>query len=281
MITIDRAFVDKRPLSYSKLKEFRKSPKHYVHAFEVPFIQTDPMLIGSAADCILIDGEEAFGQQYTIYEGFAKRSNDAKAEWQAMVNKARTEKKTLISKELAATAWECVKAVRAYPDAQPYLNNMRRRHPKLLWTDRETGLPCIGYPDWDCMIDNQLFIVDLKCPTSADPEDFTKDAWKWEYFIQVGSYLEGYKNMYFQFPNFVFICVETAELHNVSINYVEGKYMEFSRDEYLGTVRAFKYCLDNNLWDMGYEFRLMATMSYFALLKPGYGKRLFGNQRIE
>jgi hypothetical protein len=279
MLTINQEFVNKRPVSYSRLKEFRKSPKHYVNSFEKPFIQTDAMLIGSATDCLLIEGEEEFNRQYLPYDNFPKRSNDAKAEWAAMLAKARAEHKTLIGKDLLTIAYECANAVRNYPDAKPFLN-MRKKHLKLNWKDRETGLPCTGITDWDCMLDNQLFIVDLKCPTSADPEDFTKDAWNWEYFIQVGSYLEGYKNQFFQFPNFVFICVETTELHNVSINFVEGKYMEFCREEYLGTLRAFKYCLDNNLWDMGYEFRLMNTMSYFALRKPGYGKRLYGNQEI-
>jgi hypothetical protein len=35
--------------------------------------------------------------------------------------------------------------------------------------------------------------------------------------------------------------------------------------------------MDNNLWDMGYEFRLMGNAGYFALRKPGYGKPLFGS----
>ena len=274
---INKEFIEKRPVSYSRLKEFRKSPKHYVASFEKPFIETDAMLIGSAVDCMLIDGEEEFNRKFMPYTAFAKRSNDAKTEWAAMQAKARQERKTLISNELLATATECYKALINYPEAQPFLKNMRKRHLRLNWRDRETGLPCVGITDWDCLLDNQLFVVDLKVPASADPEDFTKDAWKWEYFIQVGSYLEGYRNLYFQFPSFVFIVVETAELHNVSVNFVENKYAEFCREEFLGTLRAFKYCLDNDLWDQGYEFRLMGLSSYFALRKPGYGKRLFGN----
>lgn len=273
---INMEFIQKRPISYSRLKEFRKSPKHYVYSFEKPFVETDAMLLGSAVDCILIDGEEEFNKTYLPYTDFAKRSNDAKAEWQALVSKARTEGKRLISKEMLATAHECVNAIRNYPEAKPYLN-MRRRHPRLFWTDRETKLPCMAAIDWDCLLDNQLCIVDLKTSSSADPEDFTKDAWKWEYFLQVGAYLEAYKHTAFQFPMFVFIVVETTELYNVSINLVENKYAEWCREEWLGTLRAFKYCLDNNLWHMGYEFRLMENMPYFALHKPGYGKGLFGN----
>lgn len=272
---INKEFIEKRPLSYSKLKEFRKSPRHYVASWEKPFVETDAMLLGSAVDCLLIDGEDEFNRQYSVYSKFEKRSNDAKAEWANMVNKARAENKRLITKELVLQAQECVKAVQEYPEARPFLN-MRRKHPRLTWRDRETKLPCVGVPDWDCLIDDQLFIVDLKVPNTADPEDFTRDAWSWEYFLQVGAYLEAYKNTSFQFPYFVFIAVESSELHNVSINFVESKYAEFCREEFLGTVKAFKYCLDNDLWASGYEFRLMGTRNYFALRKPGYGKALFG-----
>jgi hypothetical protein len=275
-ITINEEFLKKRPVSYSRLKEFRKSPRHYVHSFEKPFIETDAMILGRAVDCILIDGEDEFNKTFLPYTNFAKRSNDAKAEWEAMLNRARAEHKTMITTELLATAHECVNALRNYPEARPYLN-MRRRHPRLFWTDRETKLPCTAAIDWDCQLDRQMCVVDLKVTKDADPEEFSKSVWSWEYYIQVGSYLEAYKNTAFQFPMFVFIAVETDDLHNVSINFVENKYAEFCREEYLGTLRAFRYCLDNNLWHMGYEFRLMDTMSYFPVRKPGWGKPLFGS----
>jgi hypothetical protein len=274
---INWEFLNKRPFSYSRGKEFRKSPKHYVYSFEKPFIESDAMLLGSAVDCLLIDGEDEFNKLFAPYSNFAKRSNDAKAEWQTMVNKARAEKKRLISNEMILTAHQCVKAIREYPDAQPYLRNIRKKHPRINWIDRETKVPCVGIPDWDCLLDGQLCIVDLKTSSDADPEQFTKDAWKWEYFIQVGSYLAAYKHAEFQFPMFVFIVVETTEPFNVSVNFVENKYIEFCKEEWQGTLRAFKYCLDNDLWNAGYEFRLMGTASYFALRKPGYGKALFGS----
>lgn len=273
---INPEFIKKHPISYSRLKEFRKSPKHYAASWDKPFIETDATLIGSATDCLLIEGEEEFNKQFLPYSPFAKRSNDAKAEWDILCKKARTENKKLISKDLIVTAQECAQAVRNFAPARPYLN-MRKKHQRINWTDRETKLPCVGITDWDCLLDDQLCIVDLKTAASADPVDFTTGAWKWEYFIQIGSYLAAYQHAYFQFPMFVFLVVETDELHNVSINFVENKYIEFCKEEYYGTLRAFKYCLDNNYWDMGYEFRLMGLSDYFALRKPGYGKALFGS----
>ena len=267
-------FLQKRPISQSRIKEFRKSPKHYIASFDKPFSDSPQFLLGSAVDILLIDGEEAFNKEFLPYTDFPKRSNDAKAEWELMIDKARGEGKTLITNDIVVNAQECVKAIRDYPDAQPYLD-MRKKHPRLYWTNKETGVPCITIPDWDCLLDGQLCIVDLKVMADADPDEFTRAAWKWEYFMQVGAELDAYKSKFFQFPMFVFLVVESGELHNVSVNFVEGKYIEFCKAEWQGTLTAFRYCLDKNLWHMGYEFRLMEIMSYFALRKPGYGKALF------
>lgn len=178
---VNLEFVTKHPISYSRMKEFRKSPRHYVASWEKPFIPSDAMIIGSATDCLLIEPEE-FNTKFLPYENFAKRSNDAKGEWKVLTDKARAEKKQLITQEQIKTAQECADAVKAYPDAKPYLN-MRKRHEWLRWTDKETMLPCIGQIDWDCMLDNQLCIVDLKTATDADPEEFAKVAWNWEIFF--------------------------------------------------------------------------------------------------
>ncbi len=272
---ITKEFLENRPLSYSRLKEFRRSPKHYILSFEKVKVTSEAQLIGSVTDCLLIEGEESFNKTFMVYTPFDKRSNAAKAEWEALLAKARDTNKTLVDKVTVETAQKCVTSIRECEPAQPFLN-MRRRHTKLTWRDKATGLPCIGYTDWDCIVNDQLFIVDLKTSQSADPDDFTRAVWTFQYFMQVGSYLEGYKNMYFQFPYFLFLTVETTEPYNVSLNFVEGKYAEFCREEFLGTLKAFKQCLDKNLWHQGYEFRLMELAPYFPLRKPGYGKKMYG-----
>ncbi len=272
---ITKEFLENRPLSYSRLKEFRRSPKHYMLSFEKVKVTSEPQIIGSAVDVLLISGEDEFDKNFMIYSSFEKRTKEAKAEWAALLEKARSLNKTLIDKESVEIAQKCVTSIRENEPAQPFLN-MRRRHQKLLWKDKYTGLPCVGYTDWDCIVNDQLFIVDLKTSNSADPEDFTKAVWKYQYYIQVGSYLEGYKNMFYQFPYFLFLTVETVEPYNVSLNFVEGKYAEFCREEFLGTLKAFKQCLDKNLWHQGYEFRLLELAPYFPLRKPGYGSKMYG-----
>ncbi|MCJ7447950.1 MAG: PD-(D/E)XK nuclease-like domain-containing protein [Bacteroidales bacterium] len=273
---INEEFLKKRPISQTKLKKFRKSPRHYILSLDKKGKDTDAKIIGSATDCLLIDNEDEFNKLFLPYTNFEKRTKEAKEEWSNLINRANIEKKKLITNDQIKLAQECVDAIKNYPDAQKYLK-FRKRHPKMIWIDQETKLPCIAIPDWDCLLDNQLCVVSLKTADDSDPIEFTKDAWNYEYFVQIGAELAGYKHLEFQFPMYVYIVVETSELHNVSINFVENKYLEFSKEEYHGTLRAFKYCLDNNLWHMGYEFRLMDTAGYFALRKPGYGKPLFGS----
>jgi len=51
---------------------------------------------------------------------------------------------------------------------------------------------------------------------------------------------------------------------------------KYCRDEFLGSLKAFRYCMDNDLFSQGYEFRLMKLMNYFSLTKPGYAKSRYG-----
>lgn len=267
-------FIESRPVSYSRLKHFRTSPKDYVYSFQKKK-ETDAMYLGDIVDSLLIHGEDDFNLRYQPYSNFEKRTKEAKQLWADMQEKAKAEKKRLVTTEMVEQAQDCVRAIKEYPDAKPFLN-MRRRHPFLNWRDRETKLPCVAAIDWDCMLDNNLFIVDLKVTKDSDPDDMGRFIVNGGVYMQVGSYLEAYKNTAFQFPTFVFIAINPDDLHNISINIVDNKYAEFCREEFLGTLKAFRYCLDNDLWHMGYEFRLFGTREYFSLSKPGWLKPLFG-----
>ena len=67
---------------------------------------------------------------------------------------------------------------------------------------------------------------------------------------------------------------ETVEPYNSSVFFVESKTLQEAKDEWRASVDAFKFCIDNEYFDKGYEF-LLNTMDYFALRKPGYYKPRF------
>lgn len=263
-----------RPLSYSSLKEFRKSPRHYIKHLTEPFEQTEQMILGSCVDVLMLEPEK-FEKKFLVYEKFEKRSNDAKAKWQQMIAEAQEKKITLITEDTLKTAKTCVEAVLSNDQVKTLVEAKKRTQVRLKWTDRKTRLPLIGYVDFETEAWGQNFIVDLKTSVSADPEDFIRQAGKLDYQLQAGSYLSGYPRCFFTFPMMAFLVVETDEPFNVSLMFCDNTYTEAAKDEFNGTLTAFRYCLDNQLFHQGYEFRLMGTQNYHLMQIPKYLKSKF------
>lgn len=276
-MTVDFEYIKSRPLSKSSMKEFRKSPKHYIQYLEKPRIPSDEMILGSMVDCMLLTPDR-FKSDFMVYRTINKRTNAGKEEWAKLVEAARVEKKTLVDTGMHETAKIVVDAIYNYKDAEFLLDNIRPSsvQRRVRWKNRETGLPCVGYVDFDSDVEEQIFLVELKTTKDADPDVFLRQAVNLQYYIDVGAYLDAYRVSRYEFPYFIFLVAETRPPFNVSVNFVDSKFADFGREEWIGTLLAFKKCMDNGLWDSGYEFRLMDTGNYFGMKLPGYIKKLYG-----
>jgi hypothetical protein len=272
IVTINEAFVESRPLSYSSLKHFRKSPRHYIQYLTEPFVQSDEMRLGSLVDCLILEPER-FEERFYLYVRPSLRSNAGKEEMEGLITQANG--RMMIEQDTLDVAKICVARLLEVPESKIFFENKRKVQHTLKWTDRETGLPLVGKPDFDCVIDDTLFVCDLKTTRSADPEDFNRDIVKLDYILQCGMYLEGYHKRFYKFPEFVFICVETSPPYNVSVNYADPKFKSMAQQELRGTLKAFKMCMDKQLFELGYEFRLMGLNSYFSIHLPGYYRPKF------
>jgi len=73
--------LEERPLSFSSLKEFAKSPKHYMDYISKPKTPpTDAMKLGSAVHCMILT-PELFNDQFAVAPEINKRTNAGKEEW--------------------------------------------------------------------------------------------------------------------------------------------------------------------------------------------------------
>ncbi len=264
-----------RPLSYSSLKAFRKSPLHYIHYLHTAFVPTDAILLGSVIDVLLLTPDE-FKKKFTVYEKFAKRSNADKEKWEAMIIQAQKEKKALITTETHEKALLIITSALKDDYVRLIVENIKATQIKLKWNDKETGLPVVGYVDFETEINGVTFVGELKTTINANPEDFMRQAYNLSYPLQIGAYSDGYHKAKYKFPEFLYIALETTEPYGCSVLKVSQKYLDYGKDEFKGTLKAFKYCLDNDLFHLSYSFRLFNTRSYFAMDLPGYKKILFG-----
>lgn len=271
---INPQFLSQRPLSYSALKAFRKSPKHYLKYLSEPREQTDAMLNGSLVDCLLLEPEK-FNTRYQIYEKPNLRTNEGKAEQAKLLAVAAEKNVTLVSNEMVLCARRQVDALMSHNVARAIIENRRRVQLRMKWMHKATGIPMVGYLDFESHAWEDNLIVDLKTTKSADPDNFIRDAANLDYHIQAGAYLDGYTRTQFIIPNMAFMVVESDEPHNVAVYFCDSEYTSRALNEFHNSVQAFKYCMDNDLWKQGYDFRMMGTRDYFSMSIPKYKSPLF------
>ncbi len=276
-IQVTQEFLNDRPLSYSSLKEFRKSPKHYTeYVLQAKKEYVEAFVLGNAVETLVFD-ESNFVNRFELFEKFAKRSNVDKEKWELMLENAKANNKILIDTETFALANIMAKTVKNTPETAYYLEHVKAIQKKLSWTDKKTGIPIIGYVDAECEIDEHLIIIDFKTSDSSDPNEFYKSAASFDYEIQVGCYLTGYHKKYFLFPEFMFMVVEKKAPYNATMIHCPGDYVNYAKEEFEHSLTAFKYCMDKQEFHRGYHF-WDVDMGYFNMEKPRWKKSKFINK---
>lgn len=273
-LIINDKFLETRPLSKSSLKAFRKSPKHYIEYITTPYKEIPSFIIGKACEQLLMD-PESFNNHFEIYQKFAKNSKDAKAKWEQMVEDANASKKTLIDQEQYQEASMMAQSAMVNESVRYWIERSRNLQKKLSWTDKKTGLPIIGFIDFDVEIDEHLTVIDIKTDYNGEPRKWWNHAADLDYEMDVGVYLTGYHKMHYQFPDFMFMVIENSSPYNAHMIHCPGNYVDDAKTEFENTLMAFKYCMDHQLFHMGYDFWLFETLPYFIMEKPRFKKSKF------
>jgi len=273
-LVIDDKFLKKRPLSASSLKAFRLSPKHYIEYLITPWVPKDEFTIGKACECILLE-KEKFNDKFRVYNKFDKRSIKAKEQWEDMLIEAKEGKFEWITQEFYDLACKMAESALANPNCKQWIDDKRHVQRKVAWTHTNTGLPIIGYIDFDVEREERVTIVDIKTDYNGEPDKWMRHAADLDYELQVGSYLLGYRKNFYCFPDFRFMVIEKSSPYNAYMTRCPSQYMEDAKDEFENTLLAFRYCMDNQQFHMGYDFWLFDTMADFTMEKPRYKRSKF------
>lgn len=253
----------KRPISYSAMKAFTLSPRHLVHYYQTPVKPTPAMELGSLVD-ILVFTPDLFEQKYIEYTPFAKRKNSDKKKWAEMVKEAQDAGKVLIATDELIEARAIKKAIFAKPNARDLLMTMTSSQERIYWTDKKTGIKCVAIPDTF----NDEWCIDMKISGHAFPADWNR------YFfgdsdltLQVGFLMKGFSSRG-KFPGFKNMVVDPNPPYDVSINTASESTMIFCAGRFEKYMQKLRFCIDNNLWHMGYEFH--SVTGEFSMDVPGY-----------
>jgi hypothetical protein len=268
---------DTRPLSYSSLKAFQKSPQHFVEYRTTKKEKTAAMEFGNIVDVLILTPDE-FAVKYAIMPENLKKPTSAQVnaakpspasvqqilrynEW-CEENKG----KTWICKEDYELAAFLAKKTFENAKAKELLDRVVRTQDKIEWTHKATGLKMIGYKD----ATGDTFIMDLKTSADGSPEGYERASYNLGYPIQGGAYLDAEKTLFGRFPDFFHLVVETNSPYNITVYKVDSDFIALGTQMYNDLMQQIKFCAENNLWYMGYEFH--SAIGYHSLSIPGYAK---------
>ena len=270
-----KAKIERDGVSYSALKRFRESPLSYIEYLTTSFQQTPAMMLGDIVD-ILVTQPKQFEKKFFIMpEEVSRRSNEGKGLFAAYEELA--EGKTVVSNEMFETAVKMAESLLKNSDSKYYLERTTKFQKWVKFKHRETGLKVRGIVDGESEEepkDFNHFVIDLKTARSADPDNYSRDAFKLWYNGQFGAYGMAYRYKW-QFPEFIHVVVESSPPYNVNVFRVDPETMKEAQEEVHNTLMAFKYCYDNNLWHKSFNFLRDDVLRYDALKKPGYYRPKF------
>lgn len=188
-----------RPLSYSALKQFDKSPNHLLAYWDRDLVPSSAMIKGRLIHTLVLE-PDTFSENYAVFEGKVKRGK-AYDEF-ALEN----EGKDIISEKDLDDAQAVRDAVWANPIAKDLFD---------ITGEVEQSFECnvLGH-NMKGFIDGvgNDFIFDLKTTQSSEPRKFARDAYSYGYHLQAAIYLAAAQK-----EHYYIISVESAAPYNVTV----------------------------------------------------------------
>lgn len=255
---VTRELLDHRPLSFSSLKEFMRSPSHYVKYLTMERKQTDAMLFGALCHKLILEPQD-FDKEYIIEPEFNKRTNQGKEDYAAFLAKITEQNLTAVppaTYEKAAELVNTILGTRNYGYVES-LNQKEHRFDKL----HDNGLPVCGYIDGI----GEGYNLEVKIVSSADNDDIMRDFYKMKYHLQAGIY-----NWVNGNP-MIYLVVENSYPYLSKVFKADDDYIQEGRRMFEKAISDFKFCLDMDNFSAGYEF--YQGTEPLTLSLPGWAKK--------
>lgn len=255
---------EKKPLSYSSLKAFQKSPQHFVEYRTQKKEPTAAMAFGSLVDCLILTPDD-YSFKFAILPECDRRTKAGKEIFEnfCQENKGRS----FVSKSDDELAKFLAKKTFDNAKAKELLSRVVRTQDRMQWIHKPTGLPVVAYKD----MTGDSFIGDLKTANDGSPNKYSRSAIDLGYPIQAGCYLNGEKTLLGKYPDFFHLVVETVAPYNVSVYKMTNEFIEYGKNIFDDLMQQVKFCAENDLWYQGYEFH--SATGYHHLDLPGWMKK--------
>lgn len=236
----DITFAEYRALqavNVSTLLKLDESPKHYLHQIEHGSGDTPALQLGRAVHSAVLEPAK-FDAEYIAYPGKVRRGK----EYDQFL--ADNEGCTVLTKAELAQTITMRDAVRAHPNAKPYLNVPGVAELSLTWTDEQTGYKCKGRLDW--VTDTAL--VDLKTARNVDSRMFGFAAADHQYITRMAWYADALERVDEKPRKVVLLAVEKTAPYDVVPYVIPTEYLELGTRHYRKLLDKLAECRATDEW---------------------------------
>ncbi len=237
MITLEK--LNERPLSYSSLKEFSKSPAHYIEYLRKEFKPTPAMALGSLVHCLLLQPNE-LGKQFFVMPNIDKRTKEGKAKYEEAVEASKG--KQIVTESDYEDANNLVNKVLSEGHIANAIQQCFRFEHE--WKQEIYGLPFRGFFDGEAYD----YILEVKTASDANPKTIINDFFNRSYHIQGGLY-----SMVSNKP-VKYLIIETTAPYNVVLADATEDYIQYGIKEVERLSASFLECMNNHMFNMGYDY---------------------------
>lgn len=230
--------------SITRLKELRRSPKHYQYRLKNPK-ETTALSLGKASHCAVLEPER-FDRDHAIWSRRTESGNLGPRNgkwWDAF--KLEHAGKTIITEDEHIDVMAIQRAVRSDPDAMRYL---AAGDPEVTMQWTIWGRPCKGRADWLTTVDDRPVVVGLKTARDCREFVFGSQAAKLGYHLQWAYYFDGYEGITGNRPKMVEIVVESEPPYAVAVWVITDDIIQQGRDEYMVLLEQLAECERANSW---------------------------------
>jgi len=240
----DFAYRKEAGVNQSSLKKILDSPAHYQAALKFKMIPTPAMEMGTAAHCLVLDGEEAFNGAYIKKpDGLSLATKQGK-EWKASVGR-----KKVLNSGGKDDPWNSVQGMaESLRRLQWYSGTdseyIKRNEVSIYWD--WMGVRCKARLD-SVLVDEGI-VLDLKTTDTVDSELFTKKVVGLGYDFQAAFYAKAAEVAYGKPFRFLFAAVERKAPYTVDLFEVDEEMMAEGLKKCDSAIRIYADCMEKGEW---------------------------------
>ena len=232
----------------SDLWKMEDSPEKFKWFLDHPVEQTLAMAFGSACHKFILEGPDAFCEEYAVAPTVDKRTKEGKYIWAKFMEE--NDGKTIISADDTDMIMLMEDAIANCPLANKLINGKGESEVPYFWIDPETGEKCKVKADRIVTYNRRKYIVDYKTTMTADTFHFNSEIWKRGYFFQAGMYAEGWKiaNKKRKLPGFLFVAQEKKPPYSVNVIEVSEEVMKAGQAKFHELLEKYHACKALDQW---------------------------------